>query len=277
MNVLDELKNKAKNVLPNFEEVWARIESRKAEFGENFDVFAAAMLRREIRKVELNPPVERNLLLLGINAINMGAIMRRKYGSVYPEGHFRAGQPIPEEDYLIRIPAVDLQTGKGVLLFGEDPNETNLFGVYGKVKTLNKRGREVILDKSVKQLSYKEFASDTIYPRLRQVDWGNDELVISKVSVMDIRQAGQDMVVELMDEESGDTLVGFMPADAVNFTDDAVAMFIAYQVYAEQDGVKRVRIYGTLPPDEFKRINTVKLQPQVQNNGVKVEVESVVI
>lgn len=70
---------------------------------EDANKYATVMMKRYLLKIKLMPTKKLSGVVLGDNTTDFGAIMKRKYGPLYPEGHFRAGQEIPEHEYTKNI------------------------------------------------------------------------------------------------------------------------------------------------------------------------------
>lgn len=232
-----ELIEKAKSTLPNYQEVMDGINKRRSEFGNDFDEHLNWQLRRELKKLSLNPPTEENVLLFGVEKKDWGQVMRNKYKTdVYPETDKRAGQPIPEHDIEYEY---YIYNGKDVLVMTSREDYCENIGKIIKVqyrlqgKKIPLVGMKPVRDakedelkiRGVPVINLKAYNSNTTVVSVRN-DYRERPLVqMTKVNVIELMgsefrltMTADDASVE-ENEYLGMTIYGIR--EILNFNEDA--------------------------------------------------------
>lgn len=260
---------KAKQALPNFDEVMSKINQRKDEFGEDWDRYVTSCLRRELKKLTMNPPIEEGVVLFGVEVKDWAKIMRKKYNSeFYPEGDARAGQPIPESDITYTY---YFHNGKEVMRINSKEDYIQGIGKTAKLKHqpekrnilgLNtlREVKEEELDKlpGIPLITLKEIQQDIVKTSV-VTDFRDRPLVrIKNVNILELR-GNDNLMIATADDDSVKnddltTMTLFCDRKLLNFTEDAIGLDVYGFTSKTEEGQININVIGIIVKDERFRM-----------------------
>lgn len=275
MNLIEQ----AKLELPNYDKIVDKLNKRQAEFGEGFDKYFQTQLRRELKKLKMNPLIEKQFFIIGCDAKNWGAIMRKKYNStIYPEEHHLAGQIIPENDitYSYYVFSAD----QIIREFISKKDYSELIGKLVKIKYQENK-REIIdcvFFKEVAQneITFKGIPKVKISQLLKGVmpegvfrGYLDRPLIqLSNVNVLDLRISNDLGIIKVDDDssENNDSFITlFINKNQIRFTEDAMGLEVfGFASKNEEKQQVNMNVIGVFIPDERFRL-TEKPKPLVED------------
>lgn len=236
--------------------------------------------------------VDIEAIVLGNSITDWGQIMRRKHGTVYPDGHNNAGKPIPEHDFDNKIILLNLSNNNimSVSYKSQDENKIKSVkivpGSHVKVK-LEKGRKEGFLIWSeglselniVKQLSYSELqtillqhAKDYLVDTVSDLCKGATGIKIVNSDVVDVdkRQSRFGNVILIpndtkISEDSIKTIEITMPVESFNYTEDVKNLIIVCELSKIEEKVISYKGYSAFADNQYL-INAVKIENEVEEN-----------
>lgn len=271
-----DIKEEAKKRLTNYDEIWAGIEARKSEFGENYEIFANSILRREMKKLTINPPIENTFILLGFDVTDFAAVFRKKVQPndlgeyYYPPKHFNEGNIIPEHDYSIAVYLMD--SNKKI----QEVNTKNIIHVLSgdigklvdvKIQQTNFGGmlKEIKLSEETKDPSglLKDLACTIDFVNTADlttfttpINYKKNPLVlIDNVTCLE-QNVTKNLVISTIDDEScldnNLTMTVFSDKHVHNFSEEGLNLQLVGFVSKNDEGQLNMNLIGAITPDIFK-------------------------
>lgn len=256
---------KAKQTLPDFEGVMSKINQRRDEFGDDWERYVTACLRREMKKITMHPSIEEEVITIGVDIKDWGKIMRKKYNSAfYPEGDTRAGQLIPESDITYTY---YFHNGKEILRINSKEDYISSIGKIAKIKhqpvkrnilelNIRRDVEEEELNKlqGIPVMTLKEIQQN-IVKTSTITDYRDRPLIrIKNVNVLELRGNDDLMIVSADDDSVKNddfiTMTLFCDRKLLNFTEDAMGIDVYGFPNKTDEGQINVNVLGVIVRDE---------------------------